>query len=208
MNKPRESKRARATWAQLLDQFVIGKPSRHILGATDAEYIPLAIDVPAQTVSFTFLGRMSFLMGLKSVKINAEKKSFSAFGELGSITTENITGYGRVVRFQQNSRRSLCVGASLPGWWQLVNLDQIVGGFSLPLWRTHPFRYGDFDVSITGRRYKPIEEARVADAFIFQVHQLAAFIFEYTDISRISSRKSRRPRKIRTYGCKGCHGRR
>jgi hypothetical protein len=196
-----------------LDQFVIGEPGRHILGATDAECIPLAIDVPAQTVSFTFLGRMCFLMGLKSVKINAEQKNFSAFGELGSITTEDIPGYGRVVRFQQNSRRSLCVGASLPGWWQMVNIDQIVGEFSLPLWQTHPYRYGDFDVSMTGRRYRPIEEARVADAFIFQVRQLAAFDFEYTDMSHISSRKirglwkSRGLRKIRTYGRKGCHGR-
>ncbi|KAF7530456.1 hypothetical protein G7054_g9568 [Neopestalotiopsis clavispora] len=163
LNRPRELHRARATWAQLLDLFSIGYYDDMILGTTDAECIPVAMDVPAQIVSFEFLGKISFTMGLTVVKINAEQRDFDAFGELGSITTESIPGFGRVVRFQKNSPTTVCMAANQPGLWQRTNMDQVVGNFHIP-WVQNNNRLGAFDITMSGTLYRPVEEARLAKA--------------------------------------------
>lgn len=129
MNDYPKSRRSRASWAQLLDSWDIKDYSGLVRDTIDADCIPLALDVPTQQVSFDNLASISYFMGFTSIKINAERREFSATGILGSITTEDITGYGRVVRFHGNHWQRLCMGAMWPGEWQQDNWGQMVGLF-------------------------------------------------------------------------------
>ncbi|KAI1859191.1 uncharacterized protein JN550_012204 [Neoarthrinium moseri] len=127
--KPFESNQPRASWAQFLAAFDISTYEPLVEGKVDAECIPLALDVPTQQAHFFHLGVLAFTMGLSDVRISAERREFKAVGDFGSITTEDVSGFGRVVRFQNNSSRQRCTAAIMPGAWQLRMSQQVTGAW-------------------------------------------------------------------------------
>jgi len=51
-------------------------------------------------VKLKHLGHLAFILGFKSVKIDLSKREFRATGHHGSITTEDLVNFGRVIRFE------------------------------------------------------------------------------------------------------------
>ncbi|KAI1735086.1 hypothetical protein F4680DRAFT_453324 [Xylaria scruposa] len=91
--------RPRATWAQLMS---IAVDSGLVLSDThrDVDSIPGSLDVPPQIVSLVSLGKLAAYLGCDSVSIDAQSRNFQAAGSFGTITTEQLAGFGSVVRFQ------------------------------------------------------------------------------------------------------------
>jgi hypothetical protein len=94
-------RRPRATWAQLLRAFGL-RDIRAIIrkNPIDADTIPSAIDVPIQRIRLMDLGHMALIMGFTSVEVNVQKREFRATGPHGSITTEDLVNFGKVLRFE------------------------------------------------------------------------------------------------------------
>ncbi|KAI1813765.1 hypothetical protein GGS20DRAFT_462188 [Poronia punctata] len=93
--------RPRATWAQLFSVNDSLIPVQEIIHSyLDADSISGALDVPAQMVGMASLGMLAIVMGFDSVKVNTEERTIRAFGIDGSLTTEDLAGFGKVVRFQ------------------------------------------------------------------------------------------------------------
>lgn len=95
--------RPRATWAQFLvwDDGNLGATlmtGRYI----DVDCVPSSLDVPIQMVNLIQLGRLSILMGYDAVKMNFRDRSFNVTGEMGTITIEELVGFGKAVRYQGN----------------------------------------------------------------------------------------------------------
>ncbi|KAI0444593.1 hypothetical protein F4803DRAFT_244991 [Xylaria telfairii] len=96
--------RPRATWAQLLSLGGIDV-EQALMGDTyvDVDSIPGSLDIPPQMVSVVDLGILAIFMGFDSFRMNAQERDFQAVGKAGSITTEDLTGFGRVLRFQKHN---------------------------------------------------------------------------------------------------------
>ncbi|KAI0400588.1 hypothetical protein F4802DRAFT_477945 [Xylaria palmicola] len=94
--------RPRATWAQLLSmldyEHGVTEPCTYV----DVDSIPSSLDVATQLVNLGTLGELAIHMGCHSVKINVEKRDILALSKFGSLTTEELAGFGRVVRFQSH----------------------------------------------------------------------------------------------------------
>ncbi|KAL4886816.1 hypothetical protein BJY04DRAFT_212793 [Aspergillus karnatakaensis] len=92
--------RPRATWAQLVQAAGINDTSALTLGHEDADSIPTSIDVPIQRPRLFDIGCLALLLGFESVKINAETRVLQAVSPYGTITTEEIPTFGKVIRFE------------------------------------------------------------------------------------------------------------
>ncbi|KAH9901880.1 hypothetical protein F4778DRAFT_130323 [Xylariomycetidae sp. FL2044] len=127
--------RPRATWAQLLAAFNLNNPMRYTYHGqqikhedyADADCIPAALDVPIQRLDFKYLGTLAFLLGLDTVTINLKDREFQAMGTFGSITTEELNGFGKVLRFQNNTSNVLCDAAYYPEAWLNLGRDLLHG---------------------------------------------------------------------------------
>ena len=98
---PQPMLRPRATWAQMLRALGLSDVEPIIrLASIDADTIPSALDVPIQRVKLKHLGHLAFILGFKSVKIDLPKREFHATGHHGSITTEDLVNFGKVIRFE------------------------------------------------------------------------------------------------------------
>lgn len=121
--------RPRATWAQLLS--LSGLDIEWALmdnTYVDVDSIPGSLDVPPQMVNVDDLGKLAILMGFDSIKMNAQERDFQAVGKAGSITTEDLTGFGKVLRFQKhNDKQFLPVLPSRK--WYLAAGDLTEGRF-------------------------------------------------------------------------------
>ncbi|ETS74762.1 hypothetical protein PFICI_13246 [Pestalotiopsis fici W106-1] len=93
----------RATWAQLLEAFNITELENLAADRRmDAENIASSVDVPTQKVSLQDLGILAFHLGMRTVDISVTDRTILAFGPRGSISTEDLPGFGKVVRFQSH----------------------------------------------------------------------------------------------------------
>lgn len=100
LNPQQPMRRPRATWAQVLRALGFRSVKALTMRNVDAGTIPDYIDVPIQRVKLFDLGILCFTMGFTSVKIEVESRKFTATGPFGSITTENILNFGKVLRFE------------------------------------------------------------------------------------------------------------
>lgn len=92
----------RATWAQLLETFGIFDIRPLVLRRMDAECIPSSVDVPTQKIALADLGILAFHLKMTTVAIDVTERTFLATGPCGSISTEDLPSFGKVVRFQSH----------------------------------------------------------------------------------------------------------
>ncbi|KAJ2990522.1 hypothetical protein NUW58_g2908 [Xylaria curta] len=128
---PNLESRPRATWAQLL---VLNNVEDYwdtmTITYVDADSIPGSLDVPPQMVNLVELGRLLICMGYDSVRMNVQGRDFQAVGRFGSITTEELPGFGKIVRFQNyDTNRSL--PTATPWEWVQAALNLIEGVFDI-----------------------------------------------------------------------------
>ncbi|KAF7518602.1 hypothetical protein G7054_g13404 [Neopestalotiopsis clavispora] len=97
----------RATWAQLLEALGIVDIKPLVVHNISAECIASSIDVPTQKVALQELGVLAFHLKMRTVKIDLVERTFLAIGPSGSISTEDLPGFGKVVRFQSYGYYSL-----------------------------------------------------------------------------------------------------
>lgn len=95
----RERLNPRATWAQLLEALGIVNIKTLEVRRVNAECIASSIDVPTQKISLRDLGILAFYLKMRTVHIDSAKRTFLATGPSGSISTEDLPGFGKVVRF-------------------------------------------------------------------------------------------------------------
>ncbi|GAW16999.1 hypothetical protein ANO14919_064480 [Xylariales sp. No.14919] len=121
----------RATWAQLLSPPRIDDIG-HMTTRTyiDVDSIPGSLDVPPQPVDLVKLGTLLICIGFKSVKINVQERDFRAFASFGSVTTEEVPGFGKAVRFQNNGARWR-PEIDTPREWTGAALELIRGRFDI-----------------------------------------------------------------------------
>ncbi|KAI1343507.1 hypothetical protein F5Y15DRAFT_234939 [Xylariaceae sp. FL0016] len=129
----------RATWAQLFS--LIGIYSvKDIVGHyyIDADSISPSLDVAPQMVDLVHLGILAIAAGFDSISLNVRERSFQATGQIGSITAEDITGFGRAVKFQRGHPDSY--GRIFPKYVPLISVTETVifGQFSHTLTRIAP----------------------------------------------------------------------
>ncbi|KAI0865977.1 hypothetical protein F4860DRAFT_202763 [Xylaria cubensis] len=92
----------RATWVQLMSSGnAVGKDFIMSSIHLDVDSIPGSLDVPPQIIDLVALGKVVVYLGCDSVNISVQNRNFEAVGEFGSITTEELIGFGKVVRFQR-----------------------------------------------------------------------------------------------------------
>ncbi|KAI9773499.1 MAG: hypothetical protein M1839_002081 [Geoglossum umbratile] len=98
------NRRPRASWAQLL--FAFGIRETHLLKIrlTDADMIPSNLDVPLQRIGLFDLGVLAFLMGFTSVKIDIPNRDFRALSPFGTISTQELQGWGKIIHFDGDAR--------------------------------------------------------------------------------------------------------
>ncbi|KAI0196569.1 hypothetical protein EV127DRAFT_507762 [Xylaria flabelliformis] len=102
LSSPEVDSRPRATWVQLMSSGnALGK--RFIMSSIrlDVDSIPGSLDVPPQIIDLVALGKVVVYLGCDSVNISVQNRNFEAVGKFGSITTEELIGFGKVVRFQR-----------------------------------------------------------------------------------------------------------
>lgn len=92
-------RRPRASWAQMLYALGVRDTSELRTRFADADAIPSNMDVPFQRISLFNLGSLAFLMGFTRVQVDCTAKLFTALGPFGSITTEGVPGWGKVIHF-------------------------------------------------------------------------------------------------------------
>ena len=97
---PMQADRTRATWAQLFRAFRISDTKELVRDELDADSIPSAIDVPIQRVRLFDLGCIALALGFTKVKIIADERDFTAVGPYGTILTQEIPTFGKVIRFE------------------------------------------------------------------------------------------------------------
>jgi len=132
--------RPRATWAQLfsashLDVEDIFFKHKGDIAYSDADSISSALDVPSQIINISTLAKLAVIMGFKSISIDTDKRSFNAVGTMGSITTEELAGFGKVLRFQQhisNINKSPYRGIISTLSWKWATLALVRGVFDFP----------------------------------------------------------------------------
>ncbi|KAI0452251.1 hypothetical protein F5B21DRAFT_348383 [Xylaria acuta] len=126
----------RATWAQLLS--LTGFEGQSALTANhyvDVDSIPGSLDVPPQMMDLVQLGILVVLMGFDSIRMNVRDRDFQAIRRFGPIMTEELTGFGRVVRFQKYyDKLPLEIGLSRPWFWGALYL--IGGNFDVTIYDT------------------------------------------------------------------------
>ncbi|KAF2965656.1 hypothetical protein GQX73_g7909 [Xylaria multiplex] len=93
--------RPRATWAQLLsigsfEATRLINPKVYL----DVDSIPGSVDVPPQLFDLIILGKLTLMMGFGIITLDVQHGEFQAIGELGSISTETLMGFGKLLRFQ------------------------------------------------------------------------------------------------------------
>jgi hypothetical protein len=93
-------KRPRATWSQVLLAFGITDTKSITRGTVDADSIPSTIDVPVQRIRLFELGMLALSLGFTSVSLDTTKRSFKAIGPFATISTEEVPGFGKVIRFE------------------------------------------------------------------------------------------------------------
>lgn len=100
-----------------------------------ADCIPSTLDVPTQKVQLTDLGIFAFCLGFNKVEISTQDRTILATGEVGTITTESLPGYGAVVRFQILSPRPLDFMAAYESRFAMEDhRDQLLGYFKGGTW--------------------------------------------------------------------------
>ncbi|KAJ0423137.1 hypothetical protein BJY00DRAFT_310263 [Aspergillus carlsbadensis] len=92
--------RPRATWAQLIRAAAITDTSSIVLRHLDADSIPSSIDVPIQRARLFDIGCLALILGFDSIKIDSANRDFTAVSRYGTITTEEIPTFGKVIRFE------------------------------------------------------------------------------------------------------------
>ncbi|KAI0541426.1 hypothetical protein GGR58DRAFT_519513 [Xylaria digitata] len=93
--------RPRATWAQLFSVSNFRYSELIVPGIyVDVDSIPGSLDVLPKMFDLVELGKRALEMGFDSVTLNVQGRHFKAIGEFGSITTEELTGFGKLIRFQ------------------------------------------------------------------------------------------------------------
>ncbi|TRX96154.1 hypothetical protein FHL15_002878 [Xylaria flabelliformis] len=60
----------------------------------DVDSIPGSLDVPPQIIDLVALGKVVVYLGCDSVNISVQNRNFEAVGKFGSITTEELIGFG------------------------------------------------------------------------------------------------------------------
>ncbi|KAK9788685.1 hypothetical protein SCARD494_09702 [Seiridium cardinale] len=119
--------RPRATWAQVLATCDFAHISNIIDGKVDAEYIPTSLDVPSQQMNLAVLGIIALLMDMSVVRINIDRREFFASGSLGTITTEELSGFGKLLRFQKTGVQTTTKFVLVPLIMQEHQKHQLVG---------------------------------------------------------------------------------
>ncbi|KAH8750276.1 hypothetical protein F5883DRAFT_224590 [Diaporthe sp. PMI_573] len=149
----------RATWAQLLTLLNVDptnmKPSRRLV---DANCIPSSLDVPAQKVKLADLGCFAFCLGFRHVNIDTEARQILATGEIGTITTESMPGFGAVVRLQVSSPRPQHLVVEFSDYEVLFHRGQLLGSFIFN------GTFGDETVQYSSLRRKFVNPGAVVDA--------------------------------------------
>lgn len=105
--------------------------TRHLAGA---DCIPSTLDVPPQKIRLTDLGIFAFCLGFKTVMISAKNRQITATGEIGTITTELLSGFGAVVRLQILSPRPphFVPASTIPDVAMMYDRGQLFGSFIFP----------------------------------------------------------------------------
>ncbi|KAH0556283.1 hypothetical protein GP486_005792 [Trichoglossum hirsutum] len=98
------NRRPRASWAQLLFAFGITETKALMNQLVDADMIPSNLDVPLQRIGLFDLGVLAFLMGFTSVKIDIPNRDFRAISSFGTITTQELQGWGKIIHFDGDAR--------------------------------------------------------------------------------------------------------
>ncbi|KAI0389093.1 hypothetical protein F5Y17DRAFT_450307 [Xylariaceae sp. FL0594] len=136
--------RPRATYVQLLssaglDAVDLCENDEMGFVYRDADSISASLDVPALSVRASTLAKLAILIGCTDVKIDDEERTVDACSDVGSITTEVLPGYGKVVRFQQH-------GAHMTGYLA----DDHARTHHITTWKGHSARLmsGEFDIDV------------------------------------------------------------
>jgi hypothetical protein len=90
----------RASWAQLFLALDVKDVTPIFLKGIDADAIPSSLDVPVQRVGLRDIGKLALFLGFSSVKINQEKRIFTAQSPFATISTEEVPVLGKVLRFE------------------------------------------------------------------------------------------------------------
>lgn len=128
----REEITPRATWSQMLTLLNVDSQKIYTGLLRGADCIPSTLDVPAQKVLLTDLGIFAFCLGFDKVEISTQDRTILATGEVGTMTTESLPGFGAVVRFQILSPRPQhFVAAYRSDFSMLDHQKQLLGSFKL-----------------------------------------------------------------------------
>jgi hypothetical protein len=95
----RPGDRPRASWAQILSALGIRDTRDISYKWIDADCIPSNIDIPIQRVSLYHLGIIALVMGSTCVTIDTSERLFRATGPYAAIITEEVPGFGKLIRF-------------------------------------------------------------------------------------------------------------
>ncbi|KAK3390605.1 hypothetical protein B0H63DRAFT_519814 [Podospora didyma] len=96
-----------ASWAQLILCLGIRDKSEWLLRMSDADTVSTSLDTPTQRIDVFELGCTAFVLGFRSVEIDAVNQIFKATSPVGTITTQDILSFGRFFDLTVTFSRSM-----------------------------------------------------------------------------------------------------